>query len=151
MLLWRIASNVLPTKDNLDQRLGVSDTACPLCNEAKETIIHLFFECSVAKAIWFSSCWSIRIDTLQVANYIDIVKLVLEPPNSSNDKELKELSSLQFAHTLEAIWNLRNKVVHGEGKINLIATIKSLEKKVLEFKRIGETSESMMQNNYQTH
>ena len=64
---------------------------------------------------------------------------------------MKELSSLQFAHTLEAIWNLRNKVVHGEGKINLIATIKSLEKKVLEFKRIGETSESMMQSNYQTH
>jgi ribonuclease HI len=151
MLLWRIASNVLPTKDNLDQRLGVSDTACPLCNEAKETIIHLFLECSIAKAIWFGSCWSIRVDTLPAANCTDIVKLVLEPPNSSNDKEMKELSSLQFAHTLEAIWNLRNKVVHGEGKINLIATIKSLEKKVLEFKRIGETSESMMQSNYQTH
>jgi hypothetical protein len=151
MLLWRIASNVLPTKDNLDQRLGVSDTNCPLCNEAKETIIHLFFECSVVKAIWFGSCWSIRVDTLQAANCTDIVKLVLEPPNSSSDKELKELSSLQFAHTLEAIWNLRNKVVHGEGKINLIATIKSLEKKVLEFKRICETSESMMQSNYQTH
>jgi hypothetical protein len=51
MLLWRIASNVLPTKDNLAKRLGSIDTDCPLCNEAKETITHLFFECTVTRLI----------------------------------------------------------------------------------------------------
>ena len=114
MLLWRIASNVLPTKDNLAKKLGITDTDCPLCNEANETVTHLFFECLVARLIWFGSCWSIRSDTFKVANCVDIVKLVLDPPNPSSDKDLKELSSLQFALTLEAIWNMRNKVAHGE-------------------------------------
>ena len=44
MLLWRIASNVLPTKDNLAKKLGITDTDCPLCNEANEIVTHLFFD-----------------------------------------------------------------------------------------------------------
>jgi hypothetical protein len=115
MLLWRIASNVLPTKDNLAKKLGITDTDCPLCNEANEIVTHLFFECPVARLIWFGSCWSIRSDTFQVANCVDIVKLVFDPPNPSSDRDLKELSSLQFALTLEAIWNMSNKVAHGKG------------------------------------
>ena len=76
------------------------------------------------------------ISMLQQDANILITYVNILPPNSSSDKELKKLSSLQFAHTLEAIWNLRNKVVHGEGKINLIATIESLEKKVSNSKEL---------------
>ena len=73
-------------KTILQKRLGSIDTDCPLCNEAKETVTHLFFECPITRLIWFGSRWSIRSDTFQVANCVDIVKLVLDPPNPSNDR-----------------------------------------------------------------
>ena len=78
----------------------------------------------------------------------DLFKELSSAPSS--DRDLKELSSLQFALTLEAIWNMRNKVVHGGGQINLIAIIKSLEKKVIEFKEIVEPPEYLMQEKDQT-
>uniref|UniRef100_A0A2N9ED89 Reverse transcriptase zinc-binding domain-containing protein n=1 Tax=Fagus sylvatica TaxID=28930 RepID=A0A2N9ED89_FAGSY len=52
MFLWRIAANVLPTKDLLAERVGNMDTLCNLCNEEVETCLHLFFKCNVARAIW---------------------------------------------------------------------------------------------------
>ena len=104
-------------KTILQKRLGSIDTDCPLCNEAKETVTHLFFECPITRLIWFGSCWSIRSDTFQVANCVDIVKLVLDPPNPSNDGDLKELSSLQFAFSLEAIWNMRNKATYVDAAV----------------------------------
>ena len=70
---------------------------------------------------------------------------MFDPPNPSSDRDLKELSSLQFALTLEAIWNMRNKVAHGKRQINLIAIIKSQDKKVIEFKEIVDPPEYLMQ------
>ena len=32
MFLWRIAANVLPTKENLMSRLGIHDPGCALCS-----------------------------------------------------------------------------------------------------------------------
>ena len=43
----RIATNTCLSK------VGISDTAlCDLCKTDKETLIHLFWECSVIKAFW---------------------------------------------------------------------------------------------------
>jgi hypothetical protein len=38
MLLWRIASNLLPTKDNLDKFLNSKDQCCSLCELDQESI-----------------------------------------------------------------------------------------------------------------
>ena len=38
MLLWRIASNLLPTKDNLDKFLNSEDQCCSLCESDQESI-----------------------------------------------------------------------------------------------------------------
>jgi hypothetical protein len=80
MLLWRIGTNILPTKDLLAQKVGINDSSCPLCGEAEETGIHLFFKCNVARAIWFGSCWGLRTESLQLNSNEDILKLVLKPP-----------------------------------------------------------------------
>ena len=55
MLVWRIGMNILPTKENLAQRLGLEDKECSLCHEEIESCTHLFFQCNVARAIWFGS------------------------------------------------------------------------------------------------
>ena len=55
MLVWRIGVNILPTKENLAQRLGLEDQECSLCHEEIEYCTHLFFQCNVACAILFGS------------------------------------------------------------------------------------------------
>lgn len=55
MLLWRIGSNSLPTKESLMLRLGSNDNLCPLCESAVKTCTHLFFKCPIARPIWFAS------------------------------------------------------------------------------------------------
>ncbi len=45
MFVWRIASNVLPTKQNVTNRLGEMETLCPLCHEDEESSIHLLLPC----------------------------------------------------------------------------------------------------------
>uniref|UniRef100_A0A2N9GNN9 Reverse transcriptase domain-containing protein n=1 Tax=Fagus sylvatica TaxID=28930 RepID=A0A2N9GNN9_FAGSY len=132
MFLWRIAANVLPTKDLLAKRVGNMDTLCNLCNEEVETCSHLFFKCNVARAIWYGCKWSLRSDEINVNRNEEIVKIVIDPPWKL-PKESREQVSLQMIITLEAIWNLRNQITHNGGEINLISTIKGIEARVQEF------------------
>uniref|UniRef100_A0A2N9FPZ2 Reverse transcriptase domain-containing protein n=1 Tax=Fagus sylvatica TaxID=28930 RepID=A0A2N9FPZ2_FAGSY len=132
MFLWRIAANVLPTKDLLAERVGNMDTLCNLCNEEVETCSHLFFKCNVARAIWYGCKWSLRSDEINVNRNEEIVKIVIDPPWKL-PKESREQVSLQMIITLEAIWNLRNQITHNGGEINLISTIKGIEARVQEF------------------
>ena len=51
MLLWRIRSNMLPTKNNLAKRIGTSDPNCVFCGREPEIATQLFFHCQVARLI----------------------------------------------------------------------------------------------------
>ena len=55
--LWRIAANVLPTKEVISVFNGNIDGGCPMCNSALETTLHLFTVCPFAKSLWFRSHW----------------------------------------------------------------------------------------------
>jgi ribonuclease HI len=128
MLVWRIGMNILPTKENLAQRLGLEDKECSLCHEEIESCTHLFFQCNVARAIWFGSMWGVRPDKVQILCNADIAKFVLYPPavvNNENmsSKQSHEQNSLRIALTLEAIRNLRNQVCFKGEKCNIIAII----------------------------
>lgn len=43
MLIWRIGSNALPTKDNLLHRMNIDDPSCVLCGPEEKSSGHLFF------------------------------------------------------------------------------------------------------------
>lgn len=49
--LWLLSNSRLLTRDNLAKRREISDSTCLLCLE-RESIIHLFFGCCVARLIW---------------------------------------------------------------------------------------------------
>ncbi|XP_058757305.1 uncharacterized protein LOC131630541 [Vicia villosa] len=61
--LWRMAKNILPTKDNLSRKGINSDLLCPLCQTAKESVSHLFMQCVFVKQLLFSSPLSYRVPT----------------------------------------------------------------------------------------
>ncbi|KAK9037405.1 hypothetical protein V6N11_022316 [Hibiscus sabdariffa] len=63
--MWLILHERVPVKVELLKR-GVSlvaDDSCPLCNQARETVEHLFFTCSVSWQLWTSlaSCWGVSL------------------------------------------------------------------------------------------
>jgi hypothetical protein len=51
LFLWLLSHNKLATVDNLNKKGLQKPVQCQFCNEAK-SIVHLFFECVVAKTIW---------------------------------------------------------------------------------------------------
>jgi hypothetical protein len=51
LFIWLLSHKKLATVDNLRKRGINKPDQCSLCNE-KESIMHLFFECVVAKVIW---------------------------------------------------------------------------------------------------
>ena len=53
MLLWHIGNDAFPTNLNFVCKVGFGDPVCPLCNVEEESLVHLFFLCPVAQAIWF--------------------------------------------------------------------------------------------------
>ncbi|XP_075669687.1 uncharacterized protein LOC142639379 [Castanea sativa] len=61
---------------------------------------------------------------MNIASNEDILKVVLN---------LDELSTLQMAVTLEAIWHLRNQVWHNGSEVKIISTICNAENRVKEY------------------
>jgi hypothetical protein len=105
MLIWRIGSSTLPTNQNFSSRVGFGNSKYPLCCLADETPMHLFFQCSVSRALWFGQTWGLKLDLLHISNCSYIVKLVTEAPldglPSSAGKELHSLFLIRVALTLE--------------------------------------------------
>ncbi|KAF4392131.1 hypothetical protein F8388_004460 [Cannabis sativa] len=70
LLGWQILSNALPTREKLALAFPILSNHCPICDEGVESSLHLFWECSFAKALWFGSLWGIRTDSIQTHNNV---------------------------------------------------------------------------------
>ena len=51
IFLWLSQQNAILTKDNLSKRNRRGDMGCCFC-PAQETLLHLFFDCPIARYIW---------------------------------------------------------------------------------------------------
>jgi hypothetical protein len=51
IFLWLVMNNAILTKDNMIKRNWQGDPSCYFCDQV-ETVNHLLFQCSVAKAVW---------------------------------------------------------------------------------------------------
>ncbi|KAL4618628.1 hypothetical protein ACB092_06G024200 [Castanea dentata] len=93
-------------------------TSCPLCETKEETCLHLFKNCSVAKAVWFSSSWGFFIESLNANNSFDLIKNIVSPPaHGLHEQVTKEQFVLMAAKIMDHIWRLRNQVMF-KNKIN---------------------------------
>ncbi|KAK9989403.1 hypothetical protein SO802_029642 [Lithocarpus litseifolius] len=138
VLLWRIGQNSLPTKENIVLRIGEGNPNCVLCGENIEYCCHLFIKCNVARALWFASCGGLRSDAISISTNEDIVKFIVSPnsflgPVSTRNKEDNELDSLRMLITLEAIWFMRNQLLHNVGHIDFIEASQLIKKRTLEY------------------
>nr|POF00550.1 putative ribonuclease h protein [Quercus suber] len=133
MHLWRIAFNLLPTRDKLREFSPSSESSCPLCNDETESAMHLFTHCHIARACWFGSRWNIRIDSWNVQSLAHLIEFLVEPPPSLQlDKEQRNEFLLFGALVLDLIWMWRNKAINENSLPMEDQIIRSIKKLFLE-------------------
>ena len=141
MLQWRIASQLLPTKDILNRFMNNQDQRCPLCKNEQESVIHIFLLCLVAKALQFGSNWGIHSELLLINGERELIDFILNPPfNLLARSEESKSFSVYGALILDAIWKLRNQVFFEKKNTQLEDLLRIFNKLFLEH------SESMQDN-----
>ncbi|XP_075650115.1 uncharacterized protein LOC142620668 [Castanea sativa] len=109
MHLWRIAANVLPSKEVISNFNGNIDRCCPLCCSTDESTLHLFTVCTIAKAIWFQSKWGLRMEAFEFGSPSEFVCFLISPPFVDNLNPSQKEEFLLFGAILcDVIWKQRN-------------------------------------------
>lgn len=62
LFLWRVLSNMLPTKEALNIRILMDNLSCGVCGEGTESLLHLFNNCNGFRALTFACCWGGKPD-----------------------------------------------------------------------------------------
>uniref|UniRef100_A0A803NSP5 CCHC-type domain-containing protein n=1 Tax=Cannabis sativa TaxID=3483 RepID=A0A803NSP5_CANSA len=130
LFMWKVGKDILPCGQRLYALFG-NTSCCVLCENAEDSLEHLFFHCHMARYCWFKSSWGIRSDLLSFASTREILNWILNPPfGGSVDLPQFSLFAASLCYTL---WNVRNKTFHD----NLLATPESIFQTVM--KSLRET------------
>lgn len=53
--MWKVVSEILPTKINLFRSKITNNDLCPICEQHEETSSHILWNCAVAQDVWADS------------------------------------------------------------------------------------------------
>ena len=119
--LWKICTNCLPVRTELHKTIFGISPLCHFCDEANETVEHLFLLCLMAKAIWFGMELSIRMDEFCITLLKAWLLEWLSKP------ELLKPEAVWFygriVTTLWSLWIRRNECIFKGTKANPIKVI----------------------------
>lgn len=108
---WRVLHNALPVADNLARRKLKILLDCIFCGDAKESILHLLFQCRFAKEVWELSPLRIQPGQLEGKTSLsDIMQHLLM---------LKDQTMLQehlFPFIGWRLWKARNELFFNNKK-----------------------------------
>nr|XP_023903213.1 uncharacterized protein LOC112015076 [Quercus suber] len=120
MLLWRIAANLLPSKDIISRFNESMDLCCPLFISALETTLHLFTVCPFSKSLWYQSQWGLRMEVLNFESPSKFVNFLLTLNFASNLLPSHREDFLLFGAVLcDVVWKQRNSSIFENMDINL--------------------------------
>ncbi|OMO57964.1 reverse transcriptase [Corchorus capsularis] len=103
--LWRLVSNILPSKSQLQVRGVQIDSVCDVCGNDESSVYHIFFDCPFSYRVWGQSCPWIQGYLSEWSSRDDFWLLLLE--------KASQLGSLELvASLLWLIWNNRNKALY---------------------------------------
>ncbi|KAF4377372.1 hypothetical protein F8388_013718 [Cannabis sativa] len=106
LFLWRMCSGALPTRDKIGSGENLN---CIFCNDNIESPNHVFFECHLAKTLWFGAPLPVRIDLIQGE---DVKTRIMNL--CSNFKRDDRVRILLCGYVVwDTIWHYRNSILHG--------------------------------------
>ncbi|KAM6588656.1 hypothetical protein CsatA_011261 [Cannabis sativa] len=129
LLLWKIWSDILPTK----VRLGLDDKSCVFCGSEEESALHLFCSCSVTRALWFHCKWGFRTDSF---NWLSIADFGTWWAKLFDDE-----ARCYTACLCEIIWRKRNNIIFKGDNCNMQALIGEIRLKAAEMQLAMDSSE----------
>ena len=119
MLLWRIAANLLPSKEIISRFNESMDLCCPLCSSVVETTLHLFTVCPFSKSLWYQSQWGLRMEVLNFESPSEFVNFLLTLNFTSNMLLSQREDFLLFGAILcDVVWKQRNCSIFENMDIN---------------------------------
>jgi hypothetical protein len=81
-LLWKIAWNILPSRDNISRfvvQVAEGAWVCLFCKGPLESLCHIFLECSLATFLWRNSPWPSIINGFSNKPIVDWILAIIYP------------------------------------------------------------------------
>ncbi|KAF4359067.1 hypothetical protein G4B88_020611 [Cannabis sativa] len=116
LFVWKLYADALPTGSRLGAIFGNEPGSCALCDcPSGNTTSHLFWECEVAKRLWFISKWNVRIDSVNINFGRDLVEWIFNAPFSVSFNNSEKEEFICFAVCLcYSLWRFRNEAFHSK-------------------------------------
>ena len=101
--VWRVCSDILPTRLNLCRKMTPLDLACAICQQHDETVAHALWGCPMAKNVWAMVEGKLQKRSSYAEDFYSLVRELM-PALTKNEMEVWAIVSW-------AIWNARNKYI----------------------------------------
>ncbi|KAK1361498.1 hypothetical protein POM88_045972 [Heracleum sosnowskyi] len=113
-----VHSGILPTRSLLANRIKVNfgSTLCNFCNNADETVEHLFWNCTVTRAIWLRilKWWSHKF-----INELSSFGEIWDTARWFKESSLKKVWKTVIAAFLWTCWLARNEIIFRGAKLEV--------------------------------
>jgi hypothetical protein len=114
--LWKMIWNIIPTKIRISSSIPNStiDTSCSLCSFRTDSILHLFFSCSIARVVWRNSFWPLDILAIRISSMESWLDLILHPRKIGIPSSDHHLFQIFATVACDQIWLARTKALHDD-------------------------------------
>jgi hypothetical protein len=150
LFLWKIAWNILPTKERLSQiHITTDENACPLCKVAFDSLHHLFFECHFARVVWRQSFWPLDSTAFTFTTLTEWIQLIISPGSSFGIPLMDQHKFQIFAAVAcDILWFYRNKAYHDGLSYDAISVSRHINKITLEHYQAWHPSSSTLEETW---
>ncbi|KAF4375421.1 hypothetical protein F8388_024080 [Cannabis sativa] len=114
VLLWRVLNNAIPVKERLP---FLVDKECSFCNQHLENCVHIFRDCSMARSLWFSSRFPLRIEQIPGAHMLCFVQNLVQEVEAAGIGKKEILTYLGCI--IDQIWLSRNQYNRLGTRVNM--------------------------------
>ena len=129
LLLWRIASDILPSKERLARigiglaRIGIgSNEGCIACGENVESTTHTLLSCQFARAIWFFMSPELHNKLNKIQNPKEMILESLSRGSKEQD--------ILVACIMDEIYRSRNKKIFKNVGLDPMLSINQIKQRL---------------------
>ena len=117
----------------LSQLFPISDSLCPLCKVADDSLAHLFFDCFFARVVWRLSFWPLDSTMFQFPSMSDWIASLISPVRSLGILLADKHKFQIFASVAcDILWFYMNKALHDDVSFDARSMLAHVNKIALE-------------------